>query len=102
MLINKQSSGYRNLFLMGCSPSSRTPSPAFYDEAVRGRVRSETSRSGHSDKPVRRTTRPRADRLLSKDNINLASRYRQHYRYHAEQYGKFISVHIFLSEITAR
>ena len=78
------------LYLMGCGASSRTSSPAFYDEAVRGKTIGRASRDDPTEK--RTTTRPREDRLLSrnrKDNLlKSATLHRHRYRYHAENHGK--------------
>ena len=78
------------LYLMGCGASSRTSSPAFYGEAVRGKSVGQVSRDDGFEK--RTTTRPRDDRLLyrhRKDNLlKSASLHRHRYRYHAENHGK--------------
>ena len=90
MLVSEILFGNGMLYLMGCGASSRTSSPAFYDEAIRGKPVSPASRDDLSEK--RTTTRPREDRLLShqrKDNLlKSATLHRHRYRYHAENHGK--------------
>ena len=95
------------LDLMGCGASSRTSSPAFHDEVVRGKTDRTTSGNGRpEDLVVRGTTRPREDRLTFRykrdDMLNSSSKHRNRYRYHhAKNHGKYsINIYLKLSVIT--